>query len=290
MSWSLHRWAWLIETPLFVGSPPAGSLNRCRPYVLARGIWAALTSELAQAGANGFPDYQQQGNTLRECVRFTYLYPAALVNGAWRAWLPEYVWDRGLVWRREDNTNGSVADRLFRRWIIDARAGTAIDADSDTAAEATLRETECVMTNWRAGSPSGSEPVALVGYVFLKDRPDVNLETATTIFIGGDTRYGLGRLRRVEFAQADTVFGARPMLDGSEPQVLSSRLLGHAISKREVYGAKEAMTMWDRTAADPLVSVGTPRWVPGSCTCKDVAWTINSEGTWDDTNGDPPTR
>jgi hypothetical protein len=290
MSWSLHRWAWLIEAPLFVGAPPAGSLNRCRPYVLARGIWGALTSKSAQAGANGFPDYRRQGKTLRECARFTYLYPAARVNGAWHAWLPEYVWARGLVWRREDNTSESVGDRPFRRWIIDARPGTAIDADSDTAAEATLRETECVMTNWRAGSPSGGEPVALVGYVFLKDMPAGDLETATTLFIGGDTRYGLGHLRRVEFAEADTVFGARPMLDGSEPQVSSSRLLGHAISKREVYGAKEAMTMWDRTAADPLVSVGTPRWVPGSRTYEDVAWTIDSEGTWVDTNGYPPTR
>jgi hypothetical protein len=290
MIWSLHRWAWLIEAPLFVGAPPAGSLNRCRPYVLARGMWGALTSESAQAGANGFPDYRRQGKTLRERVRFTYLYPAARVNGTWRAWLPEYACARGLVWRREGNTNGSVADRPFRRWIIDARPGTAIDADCDTAAEATLRETECVMTNWRAGSPSGGEPVALVGYVFLKDMPAGDLETATTLFIGGDTRYGLGRLRRVEFAEADTVFGARPMLDGSEPQVSSSHLLGHAISKRKVYGAKEAMTMWDRTAADPLVSVGTPRWVPGSRTYEDVAWTIDSEGTWVDTNGYPPTR
>lgn len=289
MSWSLHRWVWLVESPLFVGAPPAGALNRCRPYVLARGIWGALTSESAQAGANGFPDYRQRGKTLRECARFTYLYPAARVKGAWRAWLPKYDRAMGLVWLREDHTR-PVPDRQFRRWIIAARPGTAIDPESDTAAEATLRETECVMTNWRAGSPSGSESVALVGYVFLKDMPAGDLEGTTTLFIGGDTRYGLGRLRRVEFAEADTVFGARPALDGSEPQVFSSLLLGHAISKREIYGAKEAMTGWDRTAVDPLMSVAIPRWVPGSQTREDVAWTIDPEGTWVDTDGCPPTR
>jgi hypothetical protein len=215
------------------------------------------------------------------------------VKGAWRAWLPEYVPGKGLVWRREDHTRASneeVPDRQFRRWIIAARPGTAIDPESDTVAGATLRETECVMTNWRAGSPSGSESVALVGYVFLKDMPTGDLEGTTTLFIGGDTRYGLGRLRRVEFAEADTVFGARPALDGSGPQVFSSRLLGHATSKREIYGAKEAMTGWNRTAADPLISVATPRWVPGSRTCGDVAWIIDPEGTWVDTDGCLPTR
>lgn len=293
MSWSLHRWVWLLEAPVFVGAPPAGALNRCRPYVLARGVWGALTSESAQAGANGFPDYQQRGNSLHQRARFTYLYPAARVNGVWRAWLPEYAPGTGLVWRREDSgrsPNGTVQDRQFRRWLIDARPGTAIDADSDTAAEGSLRETECVMTNWRTGSPSSGEPVALAGYVFLRDisASDLeattasDLEATTVLFVGGDTRYGLGRLRRVEFENADTVFGAKPVPAGGEPVVATSRLLGHGISSREAYGAKEALTGWDRTASDPLMSIAIPRWAPGSRTREEVAWKIDSEGTWVD--------
>jgi len=284
MTWSLHRWVWLVEAPLFVGAPPAGSLNRCRPYVLARGIWGALTSESAQAGANAFPDYRGRGKTLRECTRFTYLYPAARMDGTWRAWLPEYVPGAGLVWRREDHSgasnNGAVPDRQFRRWLIDARAGTAIDADSDTAAEATLRETECVMTNWRAKSPAGREPVAMAGYVFLKDTPASDLDAVTTLFIGGDTRYGLGRLRRAEFKDAQTVFGARPALDGGDPRVLTSRLLGHGTSGRDVCGAREALTGWDRTEPNPLLNLSAPRWTPGSRTAEDVWWTVDPEGTW----------
>jgi hypothetical protein len=283
MTWSLHRWVWLLEAPLYVGAPPAGALNRCRPYVLARGVWGALTSESAQAGANGFPDYRERGKNLRDCARFTYLYPAARSNGAWRAWLPEYGAGTGLAWRREDLTHpaGAVLDRQFRRWLIDARPGTAIDADSDTAAEATLRETECVMTNWRPGSPSGCEPVALVGYVFLKDTPASDLDAAMTLFIGGDTRYGLGRVRRIEFVDADRVFGAEPSLDGDTPHVVSRRLLGHGTSAGEILGAKEALTGWDRTAAaDPLGCIGSPRWAPGSIAGQDVTWAIDPDGHW----------
>jgi hypothetical protein len=283
MSWSLHRWVWLIEAPLFVGAPPAGSLNRCRPYVLARGIWGALTSESAQARAIGFPDYRQQGESLRDRARFTYLYPAARVKGAWLAWLPEYVPGPGLVWRQEDYTttsNGAVPDRQFRRWLIDARPGTAIDADSDTAAEATLRETECVMTHWRPGSPTGRDPVSLAGYVFLKDIQVADLDASTTLFVGGDTRYGLGRIRRIKLAKADTVFGARTVLDGGDPVVVGPRVLGHGMSARQLQGAQEALTTWDRTADDPLIPISKPRWAPGSRSPGDVAWRIDREGTW----------
>lgn len=101
-------------------------------------------------------------------------------------------------------------------------------------------------------------------------------------FIGGDTRYGLGRLRRVVFEEADTVFGARPALDGGELLVSSSRLLGHGISTREVYGAREALTGWDRTLVDPLMSIATPRWAPGSQTREAVEWRIDPDGVWHD--------
>ncbi len=136
------------------------------------------------------------------------------------------------------------------------------------------------MTRWRAGSPSARDPVALVRYVFLKDMPASDFDAATILFVGGDIRYGLGRLRRVEFEDADTVFGARPAINGGEPLVSSSRLLGHGISTREVYGAREALTGWDRTAPDPLMSIAALRWAPGSRTREDVTWAIDQEGTW----------
>lgn len=48
MTWSLFRWVWRLEAPLHVGIPPAGSLDRCRLYLPARNLWAALTAALAR--------------------------------------------------------------------------------------------------------------------------------------------------------------------------------------------------------------------------------------------------
>lgn len=286
MSWSLYRWVWLLEAPLFMGAPPADTLNRCRPYVLSRAIWGALTSESAQADANGFPDYRQRGQALRAGARFTYLYPAERVDGSWLAWLPEYKSGQGMVWRREDEpaaaTTG-VPDRRFRRRLIDTRPGTAIDPDSDAAAEASLRETECVMTHWRSKSPSSGDRVAFVGYVFLRDGTAHHLDQVTTVFLGGDTRYGLGRMSRIEFDRANAVFGAAPVLNESAPIILSSHLLAHGICCRPLYGAKEALTSWDQTATDPLTSMGAPRWAPGSRADDDIQWRIEEEGTWTQT-------
>ncbi len=64
MSWTLYRWTWRLESPLFVGAPPAGSLNRCRLYVPSRALWGALTAELARRRANASPSYETEGTTL----------------------------------------------------------------------------------------------------------------------------------------------------------------------------------------------------------------------------------
>lgn len=48
MTWALHYWSWQLDGPLYVGAPPAGSLNRARLYVPARALWGAVTAELAR--------------------------------------------------------------------------------------------------------------------------------------------------------------------------------------------------------------------------------------------------
>ncbi|HZS70379.1 MAG TPA: hypothetical protein VFA13_00950 [Candidatus Acidoferrum sp.] len=283
MNWTLYRWAWRLESSLFVGAPPAGSLNRSRLYVPSRALWGALTAELARRRENGFPSYETEGTTLHENARFTYLFPAECEGKYWRAWLPRYEERDGLVWRREDRPDGKhdLTNRQMRLRLLDARPGTAIDPDSDCAEEGSLRETECVLPQWR----SNESPVAFVGYVFLKqDSP--GLRDLITLFLGGDTRYGLGRLRRLEMTPASEVFGAGVSLNQDAPLVQSGHLLAHARPADqvpEIVGSKELLAGWDRTKADPFRKVsGTPLWTPGS-RVRDgrvADWAIGEDGIW----------
>jgi hypothetical protein len=281
VSWTLYRWTWRLESPLFVGALPAGSLNRSRLYVPSRALWGALTAELARRRKNGFPSYEAEGTTLRESARFTYLFPAECDGKPWLAWLPRYEERDGLIWRREDRPDGKhdLTNRQMRLRLLDARPGTAIDPDSDSAEEGSLRETECVLPQWR----SNESPVAFVGYVFLKqDLPE--LRDLTTLFVGGDTRYGLGRLRRLDMTTASEVFGAGVSLNQDKPMVQSGHLLAHAQpSDRvpEIVGSQELLAGWDRTRTDPFRQISeTPLWTPGS-RVRDgrvAGWAIGEDG------------
>jgi hypothetical protein len=293
VSWSLFRWAWQLEGLLHVGMPPAGSLNRTRLYVPASALWGALTAELSrQEAQNGKePQYQRVGESLQKDYRFTYLFPAEKVEASWQAWLPIYHEALGLAWSREDQQERPpVGDRQFRRRLLSTRAGTAIDASTDAAADGSLRETECIEARWRDGDV-GAGPVAMVGYVFLrtakaKDKypPEQRrLHGIDTLFVGGDTRYGLGRLRRVacNLVSPRKVFGSDVTIDADVPQIESSTAWAHARVGASLHGALELLGGWDRGSIRSLDPDAT-LWQPGSQTVNShtLTWLLEPDGSW----------
>lgn len=279
--WSLHKWVWRLESPLSIGMPPAGSLNRCRLYIPARTIWAAVTSETARGQAEDFPEYRDVGEMIREQVRFSYLFPAERAGGEWRAWLPRFEIGGGLVWHCQGMQGDAVLDRVFRRRLLDARPGTAIDADTDSAESGSLRETECVLPFWRRGEQFADSAVGFVGYFFLSE--NATLPTAPEmLFLGGDTRYGLGRLRLVERVESGDFFGAPIEADVPDPTIESAQILAHAQEREgdEVIGAREVVVGWDSTRKDGLAYHSESAWLPGSVAAKRHKWKVGSDGIW----------
>lgn len=288
MTWSLYRWTWQLEAPLYVGMPPAGSLNRCRLYVPARALWGAVTAEITRATAgSGCPDYEKVGDKLRQELRFTYLFPAERSGNEWHGWLPRYVEDKGLVWQREDATHHELSDRQFRMRLLSTRPSTAIEPSSDVAAEGSLRETECMNTWWSEHENLPSGPVRLVGYVFvydnLKQELCDGLKNLECIMIGGDTRYGLGSLRRVEMRPDPQVFGCNVHLSRGDPGVETERVLAHAELNAKVQpqlrGNVELLRGWDYGKSNHWHS-GNPLWVPGSAGESAWLWRIDASGHW----------
>ncbi len=295
MSWSLYRWAWRLETPLSIGLPPSGSLNRCRLYVPARNLWAAMTAEFAQRRATRFPAYAEVGEAVRNDVRLTYLFPAEETDCGWRAWLPRYERGRGLVWQREDdvNSNNMAADRGLRSRLLLARPGTAIDHLSATADDGTLRETECIGQYWREPGVDSAKSVAMVGYAFVHRAADLAgaLERTDELFLGGDTRYGLGRVRRVAWDSASDVFGISADIQGPDPCVTAERVLAHASvpdGRVTLSGDLEMLAWWDY--GQLRVLPGAPvYWRPGSVTEKmPWQWSIQDSGLWTAKTSDGP--
>lgn len=289
MTWSLFRWVWRLEAPLFVGMHPAGALNRCRPYVPARALWGAVTAETARLkSGEGFPKYEGVGDEVKRNCRFTYLFPAEKRDGRFLAWLPKFEKEKGLRWHLQ-GCGESRSDRDFRRRLLDTRPGTAIMPESDSALEGSLRHTECIGPWWRDSNSQGetAAPVLLLGYVFWQDSNfHRQLQDIETLFIGGDTRYGLGKIRRIDTLSDDTaVFGKPVRPDREHPEIGSDIVLGHAPEgggDEGMQGAKELLGGWDQRS--PWKG-GKLAWAPGSCDTshtdeKPVYWSIDREGYW----------
>lgn len=285
MNWSLFHWVWRLEAPLHVGIPPSGSLDRCRLYVPDRNLWAALTAELARRDMGESPKnldiYREMGQNIRKSCRFSYLYPSEKLGRDWKAWLPCFEKGKGLCWRREDYGE-PLQNRAFRSRLLDTRPCTAIDPETDSATEGSLHETEIVNPWWRGSQGEKIGPVAMTGYLFCKDQDIYNqLCRVGVINVGGDTRYGLGKMVRVGVKKAESIFGYNVRLDRDNPQVYASEILAHLkanTNSNSIYGALESLVGWDVGAPRPMCD--TPFWEPGSRLAREEWQEIQDDGTW----------
>jgi hypothetical protein len=304
MTWDVYRWVWRLQSPVYVGMPPAGSINRSRVYVPARLIWGALTAELTrhENPADKDPDYAGTGEWVSKRYRFTYLFPAEHIRADWCAWLPEYREDEGLIWLRQDDRSGpcKLTDRSLRRRLLFTRPSTSIDPSMDAAEDGSLRETECIQTRWRDERGRDAGPVALVGYVFvcrqgLKERPHGigRIEPIKRMFLGGDSRYGLGHVQRESMMKAKDVFGLAVQLDGDDPGIRTKRILAHApiTQHSNLRGELELVGGWDRGKLLPLGEASL-RWCPGSTAIAETTpmWTIHPDGYWVEFGAVPGTQ
>ncbi|GIX00220.1 MAG: hypothetical protein KatS3mg111_3552 [Pirellulaceae bacterium] len=280
MSWTMYRWGWQLQSPLRIGWLPAGALNRARLYVPARGLWGAFTAEIARRGNANFPDYHSIGEELQRNTRFSYLFPAEQVDGEWQAWLPEYQPGQGLMWKREDG-KAELEERRFRVRLLTTRPGTAIEPTSDTAEEGTLREFELIGPWWRPLEGEDLKPVAMVGYLFCRDRTlGDQIQGIQEIFVGGDIRYGLGRLRRVILEEAKDLFGSTVDLSGDSPAVCTGRVLAHTLPQRiNLLGSRECIGGWDMSSGGMIRArlVGAP----GCSVDQERTFATTEDGVWE---------
>lgn len=291
MSWKVYQWVWRLNGPLYIGIPPAGALNRCRLYVPARAIWGAVTAEISRSkNEDSFPAYAKIGEDIKENYRFTYMYPAMKLNETYNPWLPKYIDKEGLVWFHKEKKKPD-SDRQFRKQILHTRPGTAINPELDSAQEGTLRETECMNPWYKESSNPQNEnkPIYLLGYIFIKNPDKIQkVEAIKTMFLGGDTRYGFGKIERVMWKETNQpVFDKRVFLENEDPIIESDILLGHtnfdSAEQNEWFkGRKEQLAGWDRVDSNKLfgLETGTLLWAPGTYLQKESKFVIGEYGIW----------
>lgn len=292
--WKLYRWTWILDSPIHIGTTPAGILDRTRLYVPARTLWGAITAELARKQSEQFPEYEKVGEELRKKVRFSYLFPAQKIDGNWYPWLPKYIHDpgnsevKGLAWclRRGEKDEKIIEDREFRTWLLYTRPATAISPDNEVAEESTLREHEILLPFSRWGN-AVLEKVGLTGYVFIKKGDDkvINaLAQLTQLFVGGDIRHGQGWLSREGTLVEEGQFFEYKVCtqDVDHPGICTSHLLAHTLINEciQISGNIESFSGRDMIQGWNALSTFRYGWVPGSVLTVPHIFSLHDQGIW----------
>jgi hypothetical protein len=203
MTWAVYRLAYQALSPVHLGYHTLGYIKLTRPYITGRAMWGAATAGLTRC--YGMPDeadrsYRWFGNHVKKNVIFSYFFPAIDTSAPL---LPAFS-SNGLKF-------GSYSQYDFQRIFIGSTTQTAVDPDSNTAEDESLHESEYI--RHKVMDIDGTvKDIHFVGYLFINEHIgldiqhvpgvmgwrgcDMAVETAVReISIGGDNKYGWGRLR-----------------------------------------------------------------------------------------------
>ncbi len=201
MSWHLYLLTFRLRSPLHVGFHKVMHLSRTRAYVPAKPLWGALTARLTRE--RELLDYVEVGNFLKEIMRFGYFY---IFDGE-NLYMPKYT-DEGLKF-------GNLLKFEFEKKFISSMASASIEPYSLTAEEGMLHQVEFI--NPHVINDEGKiTPVFLRGLIWISEKGKFSVELseddffiegvkfsdlANTLQIGGEKKYGFGRLKLEELVK-----------------------------------------------------------------------------------------
>ena len=230
MTWRAYELVYRVMSPVHIGWHTLGYIKLTRHYIPGKAMWGAFTANLSRSGQKDFhiEDYKVFGNLLRTNILVSYFYLAIHNGDGLQAILPQYT-EEGFKYRKvgykrptpeetlnqgvtsseiaQKGRNGEYSKEEFERLFISSFGQTAVLPENNTAEDKSLHESEFIMPTIEVGGKS--KPVYFIGYLFIKDgvctgndRMAVGWEGAainlkgplSEIFVGGDRKYGWGRL------------------------------------------------------------------------------------------------
>jgi hypothetical protein len=199
MPWKTYFLRYRLVSPLHIGAPALGNVQRTLYYIPGKTLWGAATALLTRRFSAQATDkhYQTCGKFVEEHIRFGYFFPEQ--NG--QRFLPRL--DKGQL------NFGSLTKEEFEYRFLASDASTAIAPERFAQADGTLHETEYLFPKSLNGSPVS--PLYFSGYLYLQqERARTNLEVGDLkqasdlelmeilheLFVGANRRMGAGKLIR----------------------------------------------------------------------------------------------
>jgi len=222
MTYTCYQLKFKAESPIFIGSRKIGIIQQTRRYIPGKTLWGAITAsvtrKLIDAGAKySSALYRDVGKCIEDCVKTTYFYP---MTGSKDILIPRFI-GGGLKYNK-------IPENEFESTFIKSFVSTATVGNRGAAKDESLHETEYVVNMIK--SDDGCEQVYWTGYLFIRscdtgrhslnnhsdfenigvkcDNHSVKLiDALKQLYVGGDTRYGFGRLALVSSDISKDAFG-----------------------------------------------------------------------------------
>jgi hypothetical protein len=289
MTWHLFRVMYELHSPLHIGYHKVGNVQRTRYYIPARNLWAAVTERLTRSGFStpNAPqgDYQRIGDWVKRHCAFGYFF---VCDGDTLLY-PHYAQD-GLCY-------GHLSAAEFERRWLSAHVTTALDAATTSAETGSLHEVEFIAPHYRIkdGNEEQVKRTSIGGWVFLSDEGvDMLGDEAKwrarlgDLQVGGERRYGFGRLRLRCWTTDQTLADVEVTLDGLRPQIsvqATKPLLAHTLAcDVKARGMIEPLvgreTVGDSRSVGQRLTRGQVCWVPGSVVEGNECVTLDETGVW----------
>jgi len=195
MVWKAYRLVYQAKSPIHIGWHTLGYIKLTRYYITGKAMWGAMTANLTRTlGKTEISEYETFGSLMKEKILTSYFFPAIVPDFPL---LPRFT-DNGLIYGKDDH---KMPASEFERLFIKSYGQTAVVPHSNTAEDETLHESEFISSV--VYEKDEQKPVYFVGYVFISDEAKYNnlpvkweniKEAVSEIFVGGDRKYGWGRL------------------------------------------------------------------------------------------------
>ena len=198
MSWKAYRLIYKLKSPLHIGWHTMGYIKLTRRYILGTAIWGAAVANTTRIySVEGVKGYETFKHLYKTDILLGYFFPA--IDKVYPL-LPRFIRSGQVFGYIKNGPSYSAED--FDQRFISTFSQTAVAPQHNTAEDESLHESEFI-------SPFISEDgeqknVYFIGYIFIKGHsgltvnlPDraINLVGALReLFIGGDIKYGWGRM------------------------------------------------------------------------------------------------
>jgi hypothetical protein len=303
MAWKIYELCYEAKSPLHLGFRETGNVVRTRYYIPASTMWGALTAQLTRAlFANGAAaaNYQQVGDYVEQHLRLGYFFPQFENGNCTRETCYPQL-------RPEGEFYGPLSRDEFERRFLASMASaalevtTAVKGASNTKNKARqtfaqedgqLHEIEMLVPNKAAGGKWAK--LYFTGYAYFEQpRPSLHgpgaddladdnfvLSILDEIFVGGERRYGFGRLKLINKTAVGSAPYPHPIaqdfrVDKTNPQEpfvhVATHVVWNASDQQRFSGAIEPYVkrLWanneqGKSGAGQKFSRADVCWIPGS--------------------------